>query len=205
MSETAQAIRLADYKPYPATFHAARLSFDLGEESTLVEAEVDVAPTDPGQPLWFDGLDMELKAIWIDGVALREGTDYVLEATGLRLLKYPAQRFKLGIISQIKPQDNTKLEGLYKSSGNFCSQCEAEGFRHVVYWPDRSDVLTTFTVKIVADKKTYVVKKHPKRPELVERLHGVHGGHVKVKGKVTTTETGHEVVLEEIVTKPAAK
>ena len=60
-------------------------------------------------------------------------------------------------------------------------------------------------IKIVADKKTYVVKKHPKRPELIERLHGVHGGHVKVKGKVTTTETGHEVVLEEIVTKPAAK
>ena len=157
MSETAQAILLADYKPYPATFHSARLSFDLGEEATLVEAEVDVAPTDPGQPLWFDGLDMELKAIWIDGVALREGADYVLEATGLRLLKYPAQRFKLGIISQIKPQDNTKLEGLYKSSGNFCSQCEAEGFRHVVYWPDRSDVLTTFTVKIVADKGKYPV------------------------------------------------
>ena len=61
----------------------------------------------------------------------------------------------------------------------------------------------TKVIKIVGDKKTYVVKEHPKRPELVERLHGVHGGHVKVKGKVTTTETGHEVVLEEMVTKPA--
>ena len=59
-------------------------------------------------------------------------------------------------------------------------------------------------ITIVAEKVTYVVKKHPKRPELVERLHGVHGGHVKVKGKVTVTETGHEVLLEEIVVKPAA-
>ena len=59
-------------------------------------------------------------------------------------------------------------------------------------------------ITIVAEKVTYVVKKHPKRPELVERLHGVHGGHVRVKGKVTVTETGHEVLLEEIVVKPAA-
>lgn len=61
------------------------------------------------------------------------------------------------MVTEIKPQENTSCEGLYKSSGNFCTQCEAEGFRRIIYFPDRPDVMSKYTVRIEADKSLYPV------------------------------------------------
>ena len=65
--------------------------------------------------------------------------------------------FVLRVVTEIRPQDNTLLEGLYKSSGNFCTQCEAEGFRGITYFLDRPDVMATYRTRIEADKGKYPV------------------------------------------------
>ena len=69
----------------------------------------------------------------------------------------PITTFTLEITTKFKPQENTELSGLYKSSGAFCTQCEAEGFRSITYYPDRPDVMSVFTTKITADKTKYPV------------------------------------------------
>ncbi|MFN2350299.1 MAG: aminopeptidase N, partial [Thioalkalivibrio sp.] len=60
----------------------------------------------------------------------------------------------LTLVCRVDPVDNTTLDGLYQSSGNFCTQCEAEGFRRITYFPDRPDVLSRYRVTLVADKAT---------------------------------------------------
>ncbi len=83
-------------------------------------------------------------------------TDFVVTEDELAIAGVP-DRFELEIETFIRPQDNTALEGLYKSSGNFCTQCEAEGFRRITYYLDRPDVMARFTTTVIADKKQYPV------------------------------------------------
>ena len=64
-----------------------------------------------------------------------------------------SDKFQLEIQTKIVPEENTRLEGLYRSGDTYCTQCEAEGFRRITYYPDRPDVLTIFTVRVEADKK----------------------------------------------------
>lgn len=89
----------------------------------------------------------------LDGEALAEG-GYRIEGDKLVICGVP-DSFSLTIATRIKPQENLALEGLYKSSGNYCTQCEAEGFRRITYYPDRPDVLSVFSVRIEADKAKY--------------------------------------------------
>ena len=87
-----------------------------------------------------------------------QGRDYVLGAEeGLTVLAPPSTSFKLSIVVAVKPQDNTQLSGLYKTSGNYCTQCEAIGFRRITYFLDRPDVMSTYTVRVEADKALYPV------------------------------------------------
>jgi len=101
----------------------------------------------------LDGEDLELRSVAIDGVTLQPDS-YSVSSTGLRIESLPA-RSELEIVTWIKPQENKRLEGLYKSSSMFCTQCEAEGFRRITYYLDRPDVLSVFTTRIEADKALY--------------------------------------------------
>ena len=91
----------------------------------------------------------------LDGNLL-EGSAYEDRDDKLTLHEVPDQ-FNLGIVTWIEPQNNTRLEGLYKSSGMFCTQCEAEGFRCITYFPDRPDVMARFRTRVEADKTRYPI------------------------------------------------
>jgi len=107
------------------------------------------------RPLVLDGADLVLKSLVLDAKPLAS-SDYTLGAESLTIPRV-SERFVLEVETEIRPQDNTSLEGLYKSSGNFCTQCEAEGFRKIIYFLDRPDVMARYTTSIVADKARYPV------------------------------------------------
>jgi len=105
--------------------------------------------------LKLHGDNLELLSISLNGKVLN---DNLYKQTDKQLiLSHLDDEFTLEIQTQIQPQKNTALEGLYKSSGNFCTQCEAEGFRRITYYLDQPDIMSVFTTKIIADKKQYPV------------------------------------------------
>ncbi|GBG67830.1 hypothetical protein CBR_g951 [Chara braunii] len=163
-----QEVFLKDYKPTPYTFETVYLNFELGEEVTFVSSRIRVKPQCSGHvgvelqgpfhpsPLILDGSDLKLLEIKINGDKLASEA-YRVTSKRLIITSPPPGAFDLEVRTEIEPQNNTALEGLYKSSGNFCTQCEAEGFRKITYYLDRPDVMAVFTVHIVADKKQYPV------------------------------------------------
>jgi aminopeptidase N len=148
------AIYRKDYRPFPYEIGKLDLTFQLFDDKTIVKATSlytegvsgDLSPVD----LFLYGEDLELVSISVDGVILTEG-QYIVEEKGLTISN-PGSSFTLEIETVIYPEKNSSLEGLYRSSGNYCTQCEAEGFRKITYYPDRPDVLTVFTTRIEADK-----------------------------------------------------
>jgi aminopeptidase N len=116
------------YTPPQYKIEHVDLNFVLTEEEAVTESTLSVSCSgQPGAPLHLDGEELTLRSISMDGAPLCEGTDYLLEAEGLTVLSPPSTAFKLKIIVATKPQDNTQLSGLYKTSGNYCTQCEAVG------------------------------------------------------------------------------
>jgi aminopeptidase N len=152
-------VLLADYTPPPYLIDRVDLTFELGEAETLVRSRLMIRPaeaTAPGTPLVLDGKSLELISIMLDGHALQPG-DYLVDGESLTLQSPPQALFVLLIETRIKPQENTELEGLYKSGGMFCTQCEAEGFRRITYYLDRPDVMARFSTTILADVQRYPV------------------------------------------------
>ncbi|XP_017641854.1 puromycin-sensitive aminopeptidase [Gossypium arboreum] len=151
-------IFLKDYKSPDYYFDTVDLRFSLGEEKTIVASKITVFPRVEGSsaPLVLDGVDLKLISIKVDGKELKEG-DYHLDLRHLTLPSPPQGKFTLEIDTEIQPQNNTSLEGLYKSSGNFCTQCEAEGFRKITFYQDRPDIMAKYTCRIEADKLLYPV------------------------------------------------
>ncbi|PPS06685.1 hypothetical protein GOBAR_AA13950 [Gossypium barbadense] len=154
-------IFLKDYKSPDYYFDTVDLRFSLGEEKTIVASKITVFPRVEGSsaPLVLDGVDLKLISIKVDGKELKEG-DYHLDLRHLILPSPPQGKFTLEIDTEIQPQNNTSLEGLYKSSGNFCTQCEAEGFRKITFYQDRPDIMAKYTCRIEADKLLYPGGKH---------------------------------------------
>ncbi len=158
-----QAIHLDAYRKPDYRIESLALAFDLEPEATRVKSRLEVAydgsPSDLSEaalpPLWLDGDNLKLLSVCVDGAPLDE-TAYRLEATGLSL-DVTSPRFLLEIETEINPKANTRLEGLYISSGTFCTQCEAEGFRRITFFPDRPDVMTVYEVTLRADKALYPV------------------------------------------------
>jgi aminopeptidase N len=148
-----------DYTPFDYLVDTVDLRFELGEETTLVHsrlacrANYDTAAR--SRPLVLDGRRFTLRAVSIDGKPLAP-EQYTVAADTLTIPQ-PPPTFTLEVTSELRPQDNTFLEGLYRSAGMFCTQCEAEGFRSITYFPDRPDVLAVYTVTIVADPNRYPV------------------------------------------------
>ncbi len=151
-------IFLEDYQAPAYFISRTELDFELHEDHALVAATLHIwrnpeseAPTD----LVLHGQELQLLAIALDGEKLPEEAYSVGDGT-LTVLSVPDQ-FTLQCTTKIKPQDNTSLEGLYKSRTMFCTQCEAEGFRKITYYLDRPDVMSVFTVSIDADAARYPV------------------------------------------------
>jgi len=151
-TETSQAVRLADYRPFPFAIETTRLIFDLHPSQTRVRAELAVRRIGAkDEPLVLNGERLKLVSVAIDGQAL-SANQYALDAEHLTIPDAPDQ-FVLTTEVEIDPSANKALMGLYMSGGRFCTQCEAEGFRTITYFPDRPDVLSRYSVRIEADRK----------------------------------------------------
>src|SRR5260370_26950881 len=155
-----QPTRLADYRPPEFLVDTVDLVFDLGEAETSVAAHLNLRrnpeAAGPGTPLRLDGDELQLVALALDGRPIAPG-DYRIEADGALVVPQVPDSFALDITTRINPEHNTALSGLYISGGNFCTQCEPEGFRRITYFLDRPDVMARYTVTIRADKARYPV------------------------------------------------
>jgi len=150
------AVRLEDYRPPDYLIDDVDLLFRLDPEATRVRSRLKGRRNgDHDRPLRLDGEALELTRVALDGRDLA-AADYTLSDTSLTI-PGAGEEFALEIETLIHPDRNTELSGLYTSSGNFCTQCEAEGFRRITYFLDRPDVLATYTTTIVADPVRYPV------------------------------------------------
>ena len=148
------AIRREDYRPPEWQVPEISLDFDLGPERTRVRSQLRVERTAgaEGSPIRLNGDGLTLVSATVDGGEAKwrmEGGDLLIELDG------PAHL--LEIVTEISPRANSRLMGLYESGGILCTQCEAEGFRRITFFPDRPDVLSRFRVKMTADKGLYPV------------------------------------------------
>ena len=153
-TDTPQPIQLSDYRPPAFLVDEVQLDFTLKPSATRVKAKLKVRRNgEHDEPLVLDGVRLQLVSIAIDGQRL-QSVEYLLDDERLSIAGVP-EAFLLETEVHIDPQANTYLEGLYMSGGRFCTQCEAEGFRKITFWPDRPDVLSRFTVRMDADKAAY--------------------------------------------------
>jgi aminopeptidase N len=145
-----------DYQVFDYTINDLELTFELFDAHTLITAEAHYQRNPLSQQqnpsLHLSGENLELCDIILNDVPLTTDS-YGRDDKGLTIFA-PPRSFSLRIVTKIFPDSNTSLEGLYRSSGNYCTQCEAEGFRNITYYPDRPDVMTTFTTRIEADKRS---------------------------------------------------
>ena len=152
-TETGQPVRLDDYAPTPYAVEAVELDVRLHPTGTEVVSRVRYArrpATAAGTPLVLDGDGLALVWAGLDGTPLSPDA-YRSRPDRFELSRPPEGPFTLEIGTRIDPESNTQLMGLYRSGGNYCTQCEAEGFRRITYFQDRPDVLARYTVRIEAD------------------------------------------------------
>ncbi len=149
---------LKDYQPSPYLIEETHLTFNLDETKTLVTASLHFTknPANPdNSPLVLNGVNLKLLSIKINNKDVPK-SEFIVEDNYLTIKQVP-DNFILETIVEINPSANTSLEGLYKSGNVFCTQCEATGFRKITYYLDRPDVMSSYTVKIIADKNKYPV------------------------------------------------
>ncbi len=153
-TDTPRPIRLKDYRPSAYLIDKVDLDFSLDPLRTRVTARLKVranpAYEGKAEPLRLDGELLELEKITLDRDVLT-ARDYVLASDSLTLTKTPTKPFTLDIVTLINPDANKALQGLYRSRGVFCTQCEAQGFRRITYFLDRPDILSVYTCRIEAD------------------------------------------------------
>ncbi|HVK60757.1 MAG TPA: aminopeptidase N [Bdellovibrionales bacterium] len=155
---TPQPIFLKDYRQPDFWIPEVHLHFDLSEEKTRVTSKLFLQrnleqSTSKQAPLVLNGEQLSLVSVKIDGRVLAENL-YEISPTSLRINGVP-DKFELETVVDIEPQKNLSFSGLYKTSGMFCTQCEAEGFRNITYFLDRPDVMSSFKVTIQGDKSKY--------------------------------------------------
>jgi aminopeptidase N len=159
LNPTPHTIYLKDYTPPPFLIATVELDIDIQETHTLVKSTLAVRRNpDSGAergPLILDGDELELISIGLDGRPLEQGA-YSDEPDRLTVENVP-ERFMLTTVCRIRPQQNTKLMGLYASKDGYFTQCEAEGFRRITYFLDRPDVMARYTTIIHADRATFPI------------------------------------------------
>src|SRR5712692_9897120 len=153
-TEQAVPVRLADYRPPDWLVETVNLDVSLDPTSTIVRARLRLKPNPQAPapaPVVLDGDELQLRAIKLDGETLAADA-YVATPDGLTIPQPPHRAFVLETETVLDPSANTKLMGLYRSGKTYATQCEAEGFRRIAYFPDRPDVMSVFTTRIEADK-----------------------------------------------------
>jgi aminopeptidase N len=154
-----QQVYLKDYSPPPFLVDSIELEFDLKPNKTRIIATSKIKRNNAAQNserrLILDGEKLELVEIKINEKPLSH-SDLSFGESTLTIENVPNE-FTLKVTTEIDPKSNKALEGLYISGGRFCTQCEAEGFRRITYYPDRPDVLSRFKVTLVADAEDYPV------------------------------------------------
>ena len=148
MAHTPQAKYRKDYQSPSHTISEIDLTFDLYDSASIITAVSSVKQEKESSTLVLDGEGLKLVSVLVEGT---EWTQYEQSETLLTLNDLPKD-FTLTIVTEVDPEGNSALEGLYKSGGAFCTQCEAEGFRRITYYMDRPDVLAKFTTTVIADK-----------------------------------------------------
>lgn len=165
-----------DYQQPDFWINQVDLTFELDEDNTLVHSILTInrrvdAPKDA--PLVLNGESIQLQNISLNNKELLS-SEYQLDVDTLKIPNVPNQ-FTLQTTVRLQPKLNTALSGLYISSNNFCTQCEAEGFRRITYYLDRPDVMARFTTTIIADKQRYpVLLSNGNRIEIKELDNGKH-------------------------------
>ena len=204
MNDTAgQTIYLRDYRPPAYLVESVHLTFKLSATATRVISRIAFRPNPATTDREFFLHGEDLRLIWasIDGAPVSVETD----ASGLRC-DVPDRSFIFEAEVEIDPAGNTALEGLYLSDGIFCTQCEAEGFRKITYYPDRPDVMAVFTVRIEGDCPVLLSNGNPTgsgagwaewhdpwpKPAY---LFALVGGDLVARSDRFTTRSGREVAL----------
>ena len=213
-TDTAARKYLKDYRPPDFTIDRCELEFVIGEDHTRVQSRLHIRrlTEDRQAPLKLDGVGLKLIDVMIDEEFL-DDPDFSYDGNSLTIPFVPHD-FLLQTTVEIDPASNTRLEGLYKSNGNYCTQCEAEGFRHITFYVDRPDVMAVFTTVIRADKAScpvllsngnkidagedgdrHWVKWHDPYPK-PSYLFALVAGDLACKSGSFTTRSGREVRLE---------
>jgi len=149
-------IRRADYRVPDWLVPDIALDFDLDAARTRVWSDMSVARNgNHDRPLRLDGDGLVPLAVKVDGRSLAE-TEWTLEA-GALVVPLGGATHKVEVLVELAPESNSKLMGLYASGGLLCTQCEAEGFRRITFFPDRPDILSRYSVKLTADKARYPI------------------------------------------------
>ena len=154
-TDTGRIVHLADYRPTDFVLERVDLTFELDPTETKVEARLIFhrrEGVDANAPLVLDGDDLTMTSLLFDQIEM-DPARYTAAPESLVIRDLPESApFEITVVTMINPEANTQLMGLYRSNGIYCTQCEAEGFRRITYFPDRPDVLAVYTVNIIADK-----------------------------------------------------
>jgi aminopeptidase N len=152
-TDIAQPIRLKDYRPPDWLVDTVHLDVSLHPTQSKVRATLALKPNplNAAAPVVLDGDGLTLISLKLDGAPLPPDS-YITGPDSLTIPQPPNGAFTLEIETLVDPTANTQLSGLYRSSGTWCTQCEAEGFRRITYFPDRPDVMAVYTTRIEADK-----------------------------------------------------
>ena len=145
-------VKLSEYKPLPYKIDNINLEIDLSLDTTKVVSTIKFSHYKLGEKICLNGVDLRLQSIKVDGKEL-ESNQYEVGKEELTF-SWSNSEFVLEICNVINPEKNTALEGIYRSGDIYCTQCEAEGFRRITYFPDRPDNMTKFITKIIGDKAT---------------------------------------------------
>jgi len=157
-----RTVYLKDYRPPEYLVGSVELTFHLDEQDTRVLSRLRLqknraAGTADNAPLVLDGENLELEAVRLNGETLPPSQYHVTEDSLALPLAPKVEVFTLEVETRIHPGANTALEGLFASGPMLCTQCEAEGFRKITYFPDRPDVMTRFSTLLIADQDRYPV------------------------------------------------
>ena len=215
MTDSPRTIFRKNYKPYTHSIDSVELDFVLDPQSTLVTSRMKVTPKRDAETddLVLNGHNLTFESLRIND---REAKDNEYSLTEDSLTVYGvSHQTDITIVNRFSPAENTDLSGIYMSAGSFMSQCEAEGFRAITYWPDRPDVMSRFTVTMHADKSAYPVLlsngnlvasgdesegRHWARWEDPFKkpcyLFALVAGRFSVRGDKITLKNGHECLLQ---------
>jgi aminopeptidase N len=217
-NDAPRTIRLKDYAQSAYLIDKVDLDVVLDPTRTRVRAKLKLRPNPNWQgratALVLDGEGLELESIKLDGQIV-EPSGFVQSTTALTIKRVPTKPFTLETVVYINPEANTSLQGLYRSRGIYCTQCEAQGFRHITYFLDRPDVLATYTVRLeapMADAAVLLSNGNPRERGTLDYgrrhyaiwhdphpkpcyLFALVGGNLATFASAFTTSTGRNVAL----------